>query len=364
MGQLSVASAAHVPFPGHVGADLLVSRPMRAEGRPPRKVLLVVSGRLFRDGLRNTLQAASMSIVGGCDTLAEAAEMLDDCDTPDLVVVGAQGGGDVLSDLTELHALRQRLPGTLWMVLCKMPVTDLLRDAVGAGIDGILAQDIPADILHHVVELMLLGHSLVPQEIAPRLASRQRRQPAAHPVGSVTPSLAAPAFAMQPQAADEATAWADAVPASAERGAPPASRPGQPLAERASTEHQPAPLPAYVNGTSTRAVKLSDREAEILQCLVNGASNKAIARDLRIAEATVKVHVKGLLRKMQLQNRTQAAIWALNNTHAARVSASSHLNGCEAAAVPVTVPNLQAPPDVQAVSHHAAASPEPDPELP
>ena len=41
-----------------------------------------------------------------------------------------------------------------------------------------------------------------------------------------------------------------------------------------------------------------------------------IARELQIAEATVKVHVKGLLRKMQVSNRTQAAICALNHMHA------------------------------------------------
>jgi two-component system nitrate/nitrite response regulator NarL len=47
---------------------------------------------------------------------------------------------------------------------------------------------------------------------------------------------------------------------------------------------------------------------------VNGLSNKTIARELDIAEATVKVHVKGLLRKTQMANRTQAAVWGLNNS--------------------------------------------------
>jgi two-component system nitrate/nitrite response regulator NarL len=49
----------------------------------------------------------------------------------------------------------------------------------------------------------------------------------------------------------------------------------------------------------------------ILACLVQGQSNKQIARELEIAEATVKVHIKALLRKMQVSNRTQAAIFAL-----------------------------------------------------
>ena len=57
---------------------------------------------------------------------------------------------------------------------------------------------------------------------------------------------------------------------------------------------------------------LSDRETGILQCLVNGDANKLIARKLGIAEATVKVHVKAILRKLQVYNRTQAAVWVIN----------------------------------------------------
>ncbi len=58
---------------------------------------------------------------------------------------------------------------------------------------------------------------------------------------------------------------------------------------------------------------LSQREVQILRCLLNGNSNKMIANHLNITEATVKVHLKSLLRKINASNRTQAAIWALNN---------------------------------------------------
>jgi two-component system nitrate/nitrite response regulator NarL len=59
-------------------------------------------------------------------------------------------------------------------------------------------------------------------------------------------------------------------------------------------------------------VPLSPKENEILECLGGGQPNKVIARNLNIAEATVKVHLKSLLRKINVGNRTQAAIWALN----------------------------------------------------
>lgn len=57
---------------------------------------------------------------------------------------------------------------------------------------------------------------------------------------------------------------------------------------------------------------LSDREVEILECLILGEANKLISRRFAITEATVKVHVKAILRKLRVQNRTQAAIWAVN----------------------------------------------------
>ena len=57
---------------------------------------------------------------------------------------------------------------------------------------------------------------------------------------------------------------------------------------------------------------LSEREVQILSCLVNGLSNKTIAKRLDLTEGTVKIHLKGVLRKLNVRNRTQAAVWALN----------------------------------------------------
>ena len=64
------------------------------------------------------------------------------------------------------------------------------------------------------------------------------------------------------------------------------------------------------NDTASRPHNLSTREVEILRGLMEGESNKVIARKLDVAEATIKVHVKSILRKVRVQNRTQAALWA------------------------------------------------------
>jgi len=57
---------------------------------------------------------------------------------------------------------------------------------------------------------------------------------------------------------------------------------------------------------------LSERETEIVARLADGLPNKVIANELTITEATVKVHLKSILKKLGVSNRTQVAVWAIN----------------------------------------------------
>ena len=59
--------------------------------------------------------------------------------------------------------------------------------------------------------------------------------------------------------------------------------------------------------------ELTQREEDVLACLGQGQANKEIARTLDMAEGTVKVHIKTILKKLRLRNRTQAAIYAFEN---------------------------------------------------
>jgi two-component system nitrate/nitrite response regulator NarL len=61
--------------------------------------------------------------------------------------------------------------------------------------------------------------------------------------------------------------------------------------------------------TADPLAALSPREREILEHIARGASNKAIARALDIAETTVKIHVQHILRKLGLASRVQAAVY-------------------------------------------------------
>lgn len=59
---------------------------------------------------------------------------------------------------------------------------------------------------------------------------------------------------------------------------------------------------------------LTEAEQKVLACIAAGMSNKATARELDIAEGTVKVHVKHLLKKLGLRSRVEAAVWAVGHS--------------------------------------------------
>jgi len=62
-----------------------------------------------------------------------------------------------------------------------------------------------------------------------------------------------------------------------------------------------------------KAIKLTPRESEIIIMLAQGESNKSIARTLDLAESTVKIHVQGILRKLNISSRVQAAVYAVEH---------------------------------------------------
>jgi DNA-binding NarL/FixJ family response regulator len=169
--------------------------------------------------------------------------------------------------------------------------TRFLKSAVEAGIDACLSTASSADVLRLQAELVMLGHSFLKTELTQVLMELDNggdQTTLTSPMGTnpmgATPSgvCETPLFVALP------TSYildVDAAPRK-EDGQAPVKRP------------------------RPHDTMLSVRELEILKQLVEGQPNKTIARNLDIAEATVKVHVKALFRKMHVANRTQAAISA------------------------------------------------------
>ncbi|WP_329194126.1 MULTISPECIES: response regulator transcription factor [unclassified Streptomyces] len=65
--------------------------------------------------------------------------------------------------------------------------------------------------------------------------------------------------------------------------------------------------------SSPRAGALTDREREVLSLIADGRANREIARALVLSEKTVKTHVSNILMKLDLSDRTQAALWAVRH---------------------------------------------------
>ncbi|MFF5443882.1 response regulator [Streptomyces sp. NPDC012888] len=83
--------------------------------------------------------------------------------------------------------------------------------------------------------------------------------------------------------------------------------PGIAAALLAQDEQPPAP---------TRGSTLTEREREVLALIADGRSNREIARALVLSEKTVKTHVSNILMKLDVADRTQAALWAVRTGNA------------------------------------------------
>ena len=154
-----------------------------------------------------------------------------------------------LSGLATLQLLTQDLPDSAVLMLTVSEDADDLGAALRSGARGYLVKNIEADALIAAVRRAASGEAVVADSMTGKLVAQFRAQPA------------------------QATA---------------ADAPG----ERA---------------------RLTARERDIVQCLARGESNKEIARNLDVAESTVKIHVQNILKKLNLTSRVQIAVYAVEH---------------------------------------------------
>ena len=232
------------------------------------RVLLVDDHALVRGGLRAVLDTTDdCQVVGeaatGEDAVEQALVLRPDVVVMDLSMPGAGG-------VVATTALRTRLPSARVLVLTTFADDARVRAALAAGATGYLLKDATPDDVVRAVRAT--ARDEVP--IDPRVAR------------SLLPATRADT---DPDPADTDPAG----PRSAGSG---------PTGSRSAGPGPTASLPT--------GPVLPPREREVLVRLARGLSNRQIASELGIAERTVKVHVGSVFRRLQVADRTTAALWA------------------------------------------------------
>lgn len=256
------------------------------------RIMLIDPRQLVCEGLEKLLRKPLFNVVTTGRTLEDAlnsAEMAQ----ADIVVLSYSAEVKVEAQIAALRHLPAGPHRPRFVLVTEIEEPDLLRQALAAGVDALLSTDISGRVLQRSLELVALGQRLFPVSLVhPAPDAPQSADPGSEAPGCATLEAAEPG---SKPALGLITVPAPLVSAMPRFGAQlPSTRPD-----------------AASPGLHERAA-LSGRESQILEYLARALPNKAIALELKITEATVKVHIKALLRKIRASNRTQAAIWALS----------------------------------------------------
>jgi two-component system, NarL family, nitrate/nitrite response regulator NarL len=243
--------------------------------------VVVNSSRIIREGLIRILAKSPFepactvsSIVDVPSTIAGAGEQV-------LILIGFRDGSGLAEDLS---AAKASFPDAHIVVVGDANHRELVAAALGLGATSFVDENLATSSLIKELELVAQGEPVISVLIAKRLLGQTSSPPKTEVIAT--------------------HAGEEAQPPQTEETQPPQTEETQPP----QTEETQRP---QTEGEVQKESQLSGREAAILNGLVQGASNKMIACQLKITEATVKVHVKAILRKIRVRNRTQAAIWAL-----------------------------------------------------
>lgn len=225
--------------------------------------ILVGKSILLREGLARILRSANFRILA---SVSSADNLLSGkCQTHQPLFLIVHTGADFDAALGQIELFKRRHPdGRVAIVADRYRLGELLS-AFRAGANGYFVDVMTCDVFVKSLELVMMGETIFPPSFLSYILGAEATRPS-----DDRPSETAPV---------EEDSHAIIVAAAEDALAP----------------------------------RLSPREKIILRCLIEGDSNKCIARKIVIAEATVKVHVKAILRKIRVQNRTQAAIWGMNN---------------------------------------------------
>lgn len=257
--------------------------------------MIVDSIALYREGLRRFLYEYGFQTIWCSDTLPTDLGATLGHQEPELLVIGT--GLDAAAG--QIQEVKRLYPSCRVVLLQDFESTDEMEAALDCGADSIVRRESSCEALHDTLRLVFDGVTVIPSRMLDALREARKAPESGSLCGPKTKSLA------EPEDAGCATA---ALP---------------------DTMVTTTSYPASLSDTlPPQAGKLSVRELSVLQGLMEGMPNKQIARQLEITEATVKVHVKSILRKAGVRNRTQVAMWASHQPLASVTEgANGHLNG-------------------------------------
>lgn len=224
----------------------------------PIRLLVVDDHKLFRRGLISLLGLdPRFSIVGEAGDAGEAQRSATALQ-PDVILLDNHLPG--VSGIDAIAGLKEVATAARVVMLTVSENEDDLAAGLRAGADGYLLKTIDTEDLADSIARIWDGDSVISPQMMGKLVGLLRAAPA----------------------------------------------PGQ-----AAAEARPAPAASSMAIASDDPIHcLSPREGQILRLIAGGAANKVIARELDIAETTVKIHVQHILRKLELSNRVHAAVYA------------------------------------------------------
>jgi DNA-binding NarL/FixJ family response regulator len=186
-----------------------------------------------------------------------------------------------MTGASSLELLLKANPALPVVVLSAEESPDEMRAVLAAGALGFVPKRQPASVMLKAIELVLSGGAYVPMEALSLLGSRDAQATSAAPA---TPASAEGADAQ-----------------SAARSAQPAA--GQGVASLTEPNTQMAALQPHQRHLLEN---LSPRQQDIMGLVHRGWTNKMIARELGVAEGTVKVHLSVIFRALGVHNRSTA----------------------------------------------------------
>jgi DNA-binding NarL/FixJ family response regulator len=261
------------------------------------KALLIDDHPLVLSGLKAVLQGIEPTLEVVCAATARAArERLDEDPKVDLVLLDLQLGDASGFDL--LVELRENHPAMSVVVVSSSDSNDDVSRAIYHGAMGFIPKRASNEVLLEALQMVMSGGIYVPPMV-------MRSQSAPRPTGRL--GVDAPPLRL-----------------------PTAGFPVDPAEQRAAAA----------------ALGLTTRQTEVLQLLLQGQSNKLIARALNLSVETIKDHVAAVLRTLKVSSRTQAVLAV------SQMSRSAALPWRDAARDPA--PPLGAPPTARAAPGSAA----------